>query len=57
MPKNNMTLRIGGEAGQGVESGAMGLAKTLARGGLHVYGLKRLYVADPWWLQFHAHPR
>ena len=39
MPRNNMTLRIGGEAGQGVESGAMGLAKTLARGGLHVFGL------------------
>lgn len=40
MTKNNMTFKIGGEAGQGVESGGAGFAKTLARGGLHVFGLQ-----------------
>ena len=39
MPKNNMTFRIGGQAGQGVESGGAGFAKAFARGGLHVFGL------------------
>jgi 2-oxoglutarate ferredoxin oxidoreductase subunit alpha len=40
MPKNNMTFKIGGEAGQGIESGGAGFAKVLARGGLHVFGLQ-----------------
>lgn len=40
MPKNSMTFKIGGEAGQGVESSGAGFAKALARGGLHVYGLQ-----------------
>jgi len=35
-----MTFKIGGEAGQGVESGGSGFAKALARGGLHVFGLQ-----------------
>ncbi len=39
MSKNNMTIRIGGEAGQGVESGGAGFAKALTRGGLHIFGL------------------
>lgn len=39
MPKNRMTIMLGGEAGQGVESGGAGFAKALARGGLHVFGL------------------
>src|SRR5947207_3455853 len=33
-----MTIMVGGEAGQGVESGGAGYAKALARGGLHVFG-------------------
>jgi 2-oxoglutarate ferredoxin oxidoreductase subunit alpha len=37
---NEMTFRIGGEAGQGVESGGAGFAKALARGGLHVFGMQ-----------------
>lgn len=40
MTKNNMTFKIGGEAGQGVESGGAGFAQVLARGGLHVFGLQ-----------------
>lgn len=40
MPTNAMTIKIGGEAGQGVESGGAGFARALARGGLHVYGLQ-----------------
>jgi 2-oxoglutarate/2-oxoacid ferredoxin oxidoreductase subunit alpha len=40
MGKNNMTFKIGGEAGQGVESSGAGFARALARGGLHVYGLQ-----------------
>lgn len=39
MPRNNMTFRIGGQAGQGVESGGAGFAKAFSRGGLHVFGL------------------
>jgi len=38
MPKNQITFRIGGEAGQGVESSGAGFAQALARGGLHVFG-------------------
>ena len=37
---NNMSVRIGGEAGQGMESTAAGFAKALARGGLHVHVLQ-----------------
>ena len=40
MPTNDMTFKIGGEAGQGVESSGIGFAKALARGGLHVFGLQ-----------------
>ncbi len=40
MPKNRMTIKLGGEAGQGVESGGAGFAKALARGGLHIHGLQ-----------------
>jgi 2-oxoglutarate/2-oxoacid ferredoxin oxidoreductase subunit alpha len=37
---NNMTFRIVGAAGQGVESSGAGFAKALSRGGLHVFGLQ-----------------
>ncbi len=37
---NNMTIKIGGEAGQGVESSGAGFAKALARAGLWIYGLQ-----------------
>ncbi|MFQ6058144.1 MAG: 2-oxoacid:acceptor oxidoreductase subunit alpha [Anaerolineae bacterium] len=40
MPKNDMTFKMGGEAGQGVESTGAGFAKALARGGLHIFGLQ-----------------
>jgi 2-oxoglutarate ferredoxin oxidoreductase subunit alpha len=33
---NNMTFKIAGEAGQGVESSGAGFAKAFARGGLHI---------------------
>jgi 2-oxoglutarate ferredoxin oxidoreductase subunit alpha len=36
---NNMTFRIAGAAGQGVESSGAGFAEALAKGGLHVFGL------------------
>src|SRR3954447_14264986 len=39
MPRNRMQIMVGGEAGQGVESGGAGFAKALARGGLHMFGL------------------
>jgi len=38
-----MTIRIGGEAGHGVESTGAGFCKALARGGLHVFGLPDYY--------------
>ena len=34
---NNMTFKIAGEAGQGVESSGAGFAKAFARGGLHIF--------------------
>lgn len=34
---NQMSFKIGGEAGQGVESSGAGFAKALARGGLHIF--------------------
>jgi 2-oxoglutarate ferredoxin oxidoreductase subunit alpha len=40
MTRNDMTFMIGGEAGQGVESGGAGFAQALARGGLHIFGLQ-----------------
>jgi 2-oxoglutarate ferredoxin oxidoreductase subunit alpha len=40
MGTNNMTFKIGGEAGQGLESSGAGFAKVLARGGLQVFGLQ-----------------
>ena len=40
MIKNNMTIKIGGEAGMGVESGGAGLTKALSRGGLYVFALQ-----------------
>ena len=40
MIKNNMTIKIGGEAGMGVESGGAGLVKALSRGGLYVFALQ-----------------
>jgi 2-oxoglutarate ferredoxin oxidoreductase subunit alpha len=40
---NQMTIRIGGEAGHGVESSGAGFCQALARGGLHVFGLPEYY--------------
>jgi len=40
MPTNHMTFKVGGEAGQGVESIGAALAKVLARGGLHIFGMQ-----------------
>jgi len=40
MTVNDMTFKIGGEAGQGVESTGRGFAKALVRGGLHIFGLQ-----------------
>ena len=37
---NDMTFRIAGAAGQGVESSGAGFARALAKGGLHVFGLQ-----------------
>jgi 2-oxoglutarate ferredoxin oxidoreductase subunit alpha len=38
-----MTIRIGGEAGMGLESSGVGFAKALTRGGLYAYGLPDYY--------------
>ena len=35
-----MTIKIGGEAGMGVESGGAGLTKAITRGGLYVFALQ-----------------
>ncbi len=43
MTTNEMTIRIGGAAGDGVESSGAGFCKALARGGLHVFGLPEYY--------------
>jgi len=40
MQLNNLTLIIGGDAGQGVESSGAGFCKALARGGLHVFSVQ-----------------
>ncbi len=39
MAQKDLTIRIGGEAGMGLESSGAGFAKALARGGLYVFGL------------------
>jgi 2-oxoglutarate ferredoxin oxidoreductase subunit alpha len=43
MPVNDMSFRIGGEAGQGVESSGAGFARALTRGGLHVIAVPSYY--------------
>lgn len=43
MVKKEMTFKIGGEAGQGVESSGAGFAKALTRGGWHVFGMQDYY--------------
>ncbi|MBM4428976.1 MAG: 2-oxoacid:acceptor oxidoreductase subunit alpha [Chloroflexi bacterium] len=40
MTVNDLTLKIAGEAGQGVESTGRGFTKALVRGGLFVFGLQ-----------------
>jgi 2-oxoglutarate ferredoxin oxidoreductase subunit alpha len=40
MPRNDMTFKIGGEAGQGIESSGVGFAQALARCSLYVFGLQ-----------------
>ncbi len=37
MIKNNMTIKIGGEAGQGMDTSGAGFARALVRAGLHVF--------------------
>ncbi len=37
---NNMTFKIAGAAGQGVESSGAGFAQALSQGGLHIFGLQ-----------------
>ena len=36
---NNMTFKLAGAAGQGLESSGAGFAQALAKGGLHIFGL------------------
>ena len=36
---NDMTFKIAGAAGQGVQSSGVGFSQALAKGGLHVFGL------------------
>jgi 2-oxoglutarate ferredoxin oxidoreductase subunit alpha len=43
MPRREMTFKIGGEAGQGVESSGAGFAKALTRAGWHVFGMQDYY--------------
>ncbi|MFQ5945385.1 MAG: 2-oxoacid:acceptor oxidoreductase family protein, partial [Anaerolineae bacterium] len=38
--KNDMVIKMGGAAGQGVESSGQGFAKAITRGGLFVFGLQ-----------------
>jgi len=40
---NDLTIRIGGEAGMGLESSGAGFSKALTRGGLYVFGLPDYY--------------
>jgi 2-oxoglutarate ferredoxin oxidoreductase subunit alpha len=39
MARDDLTIRIGGEAGMGLESSGVGFSKALTRGGLYVFGL------------------
>ncbi len=43
MPVTDLSFRIGGEAGQGLESSGAGFAKALTRAGLHVIGVPDYY--------------
>jgi 2-oxoglutarate ferredoxin oxidoreductase subunit alpha len=43
MPAREMTFKIGGEAGQGVESSGAGFAKAFMRAGWHVFGMQDYY--------------
>ena len=43
MTTKDITIRIGGEAGMGLESSGAGVAKALTRGGLYVFGLPDYY--------------
>ena len=43
MSNNELTIRIGGEAGMGLESSGAGFAKALTRGGLYAFGLPDYY--------------
>jgi 2-oxoglutarate ferredoxin oxidoreductase subunit alpha len=40
MVKNDVSFKLGGEAGQGVESSGMGFAKAIARSGLFIFGVQ-----------------
>lgn len=40
MTKNSVNIKLGGEAGQGVESSGMGFARAIARAGLHIFGMQ-----------------
>jgi 2-oxoglutarate ferredoxin oxidoreductase subunit alpha len=43
MSTNEVTIRIGGEAGMGLESSGAGFSKALTRGGLYAFGLPDYY--------------
>ncbi|TFG68442.1 MAG: 2-oxoacid:acceptor oxidoreductase subunit alpha [Anaerolineales bacterium] len=43
MKPNTITVRIGGEAGMGLESSGAGFGKAIVRGGLYAYGLPDFY--------------
>jgi 2-oxoglutarate ferredoxin oxidoreductase subunit alpha len=43
MTPDALTIRIGGEAGMGLESSGAGFSKALTRGGLYVFGLSDYY--------------
>ncbi|MBN1979724.1 MAG: 2-oxoacid:acceptor oxidoreductase subunit alpha [Anaerolineae bacterium] len=43
MSPDSLTIRIGGEAGMGLESSGAGFSKALTRGGLYVFGLPDYY--------------
>ncbi|MFW6082746.1 MAG: 2-oxoacid:acceptor oxidoreductase family protein, partial [Chloroflexota bacterium] len=43
MSNEELTIRIGGEAGMGLESSGAGFAKALTRGGVYAFGLPDYY--------------
>lgn len=43
MTLNDLTIRIGGEAGMGLESSGAGFARALTRGGLYTFGVADYY--------------